>query len=94
MVKKDSGVSIFERQLQTGVSIVMVGLLGWAGLSLNELQKSAATMAVEIQHIKDRLQAVDIENNDIYTQTQATRDWAKNQQDLSELKRRIWKLEG
>lgn len=89
----DIKISNFERHLQAAVSIVGIGLLTWAGLTLNQLQQDAAAMAVEVKYITAEMQVIKQQTNEVYSQSQAARDWAKNEIELNKIRDRIRDLE-
>ncbi len=86
-------VSNFERHLQAGVSLIGIALLGWAGITLNELQQDAAAMAVEVRYITAEMQVIKQQTNQVYTEAQAVRDWARNEIEMNKIRDRIRELE-
>jgi len=43
----------FERHLQTGIAAVIVGLVMWVGISINDVSRSQAGMIVEIRVLQE-----------------------------------------
>lgn len=79
--------------MQNVLSVVIAALIGWGGFTLNLLQQDFAAISVEIQNIKTEVQTLRQLDKERYTTTQATRDWARNEQEISEIKRRLREIE-
>ena len=48
-----------ERHLQTLIVIIIVGLLGWVGTTVQETQVAVAKLTVELQFVKNELRKPD-----------------------------------
>ena len=51
-----SRISI-ERHLQTLIVVIIVGLLGWVGTTVQETQVAVAKLTVELEFLKKEIQA-------------------------------------
>lgn len=89
----DENKGVMERHAQTLISLVIAGLIGWVGLSLQELQNNAAAVAVEIQNIKSEVSVIRTQSANQYSIAQAARDWDRNRRELDDLRTRIRDLE-
>ena len=43
----------FERHLQTIIVVIIVSLLGWVGITVQQTQVAVAQLSVEIEYLKD-----------------------------------------
>lgn len=82
-----------ERHVQTLISLGIAALIGWAGMTLQDMQTSIASMSVQIQQLQTEVTNLRQLNNDRYPQTQASQDWARNRQELDEIRARLRAVE-
>lgn len=83
----------FEKHIQTVVAIVIAGLIGWAGLSLQDVHKSIASMTVQIATLQAEVTTLREISQGQYTQAEASKDWGRYYQDMKEVRARIRALE-
>jgi hypothetical protein len=82
-------VNTLEKHVQSGLGMIMVLLLAWAGVSLNELQKQAAMTAVEVTRIKDDISEIKAQNRSVYTRAEAVYVWGEHREDFRRLTDRV-----
>ncbi|SDK78610.1 hypothetical protein SAMN05661010_00081 [Modicisalibacter muralis] len=89
--------SMFERHLQTGIQLLLVGLLGWAGLKLVSLGEDNAALQERLIYQGDQIASLRRDLRDwsnlYYRKTDATREIGALQDDVRDLKQRISTLE-
>lgn len=79
--------------MQTIMAFVVVGLLGWAGFTLQEVQKQMAGMSAQMAALQSEVTNLRQLNQDRYPNSQATLDWARNRQEIDEIRGRLRELE-
>ncbi|WP_417534179.1 hypothetical protein [Marinobacterium stanieri] len=94
MPPRSESPTLFEQHAQTVLALGMVGLLGWVGYTLTNLNATVAGMAVEIQSLRDQVKELKAAASDRYTKTQADRDWAQNRREIDRIHQRLRNLEG
>lgn len=94
MPPRSESPTMFEQHAQTGLTLAIVGLLGWVGVTLSSLQTTVAAMAVEIKSLQAQVQEMKAAAGDRYTKTQADRDWAQNRREIDQIHQRLRILEG
>jgi len=89
--------SIFERHLQTGIQLILVALLGWAGLKLVALGEGNAALRERIAYQGEQIGMLRRDLRDwsnlYYRKTDANREIGALQKDVQALKQRIIILE-
>jgi len=85
--------TMLEGHFQTFISAIGVCILTWMGASLNDLQKNAATTAVDINYIKGEVENMKAVASKIYTTDSALVDWAESKQEFKDLRTRLRGLE-
>jgi len=78
-----SNTSQFEKHFQTGVMIVVGGVMTWVGTSVSTYGNNIAVLENEIQHLKVAIESV---SSDRYTQTEANADNKYIQLQIDDLK--------
>lgn len=90
--------SVFERHLQTGIQILLVTLLAWAGLKLVELGENSARLQERLTYQGEQISFLrrDLRewSNVYYTKTDAEREIGALQSDVRNLNQRVTALEG
>lgn len=82
-----------EKHIQTVVVIITAGLIAWAGMSLQEVHKSIASMTVQISTLQSEVTTLREISQGQYTQAEASKDWGRYYQDMKEVRERIRALE-
>lgn len=77
------------QHIQTAVSTVVVAMLLWVGVTLNTLQTTGASVAVELKHVNTDLTDIKQQMNKAYPLAQAQRD----REDFRRLRSRVRNLE-
>lgn len=85
--------NLLDRHIQTIVAVIIAGLIGWAGIALQEMQKSIASMAVQISTLQAEVSTLRQAGQTQYTQTEASRDWERYYTDMQEIRARVRSLE-
>lgn len=89
--------SIFERHLQTGIQLLLVGLLGWAGLKLVELSENSARLQERLTYQGQQISSLSRDIRDwsdtYYLKTSAEREIGALKAGLSNLSDRVTVLE-
>ncbi|SOC56475.1 hypothetical protein SAMN05421509_10771 [Chromohalobacter canadensis] len=89
--------SIFERHLQTGIQLILVALLGWAGLKLVSLGEDNAVLRERLIYQGDQISSLRRDLRDwsnlYYRKTDANREIGALQKDVQALKQRVIILE-
>lgn len=90
--------SRFERHLQTGIQIILVALLAWAGMELVNLGKSTAVLQERLVYQGRQITDLRAELRDwsevYYRQSDANRDLDAISERISGLDERVAVLEG
>ncbi|WP_043530456.1 hypothetical protein [Litchfieldella xinjiangensis] len=100
MTARDADVkpSVFERHLQTGIQVILVALLAWAGLELVNLGKNTAVLQERLmyqgQQIADLRRELRQWNEIYYRQADAERDFDDIRKRIEGLDGRVSTLEG
>lgn len=89
----EKGGKLFDRYLQSCVSVLGVGVLIWVGTSVNYLRESAATTAVEVTYIKSELQYMKKMTTSLYTRSDARADLLEVKAKINKIEERIRHLE-
>ncbi|WP_089684638.1 hypothetical protein [Billgrantia gudaonensis] len=88
---------MFERHLQTGIQILLVALLGWAGLELVNLGKNTAVLqerlAYQGQLIEELRKELRDWSNLYYRKSDADREIGNLKRDVQRLGERVTDLE-
>jgi|GEM_PF-5875960 len=85
--------SLLEQHAQTLIMVIVIGLLGWVGMTLNTLQTNVAQMTAKIESLQSEVQYLRTLNDDRYSAKQAERDWAQNRREMEQIRDRIRILE-
>lgn len=89
--------SMFERHLQTGIQLLLVGLLGWAGLKLVSLGEDNAALQERLIYQGDQISSLRRDLRDwsnlYYRKSDASRDIGALQEDIRSLKQRVSAIE-
>lgn len=89
--------SAFERHLQTGLVVLVVGVMSWVGVSVNETSRSMATMQERVSWMSDSIKDLKTQlaetSNGRYTINDAERDKALYDRRLVQVERRIEVIE-
>jgi len=85
--------SILEQHAQTLIMVIVIGLLGWVGMTLNTLQTNVAQMTAKIESLQSEVQYLRTLNDDRYSAKQAERDWAQARREMELIKDRLRILE-
>lgn len=90
--------SVFERHLQTGIQLILVMLLGWAGLKLVDLGENTAVLQERLVYQGEQISSLRRElrewSNVYYLKADAARELSQIKDNVSDLNRRVSKLEG
>ncbi len=90
--------SVFERHLQTGIQLTLVMLLGWAGLKLVDLGENTAVLQERLVYQGEQISSLRRElrewSNVYYLKADAARELSQIKDNVSDLDRRVSKLEG
>ncbi|SDJ41326.1 hypothetical protein SAMN04487954_104319 [Billgrantia gudaonensis] len=97
MPRTDGNPTMFERHLQTGIQILLVALLGWAGLELVNLGKNTAVLqerlAYQGQLIEELRKELRDWSNLYYRKSDADREIGNLKRDVQRLGERVTDLE-
>jgi hypothetical protein len=85
--------SRFEQHTQTIIALIIAALIGWAGLSLQDMQQSMASMSTQIQNLQHEVTNLRQLNQDRYSMGQAVQDWGRNRQEMDQVRDRLRDLE-
>lgn len=85
--------SPFERHVQTAIAVVLVGLVGWVGLTLQGQGIAIARMETQIIGLQAQVTALSAATADRYTSTRAATDLAVRDREIEDLRTRIRDLE-
>lgn len=85
--------SALEKHGLSILALIIVALLTWVGVTLNELQKNSATTATEMSYIKNDIQNIKQQNRSIYTKAEAQAAWGEYRKDMRAIEERIRSLE-
>lgn len=85
--------SVFEQHAQTIISLGIVALLGWGGMTLNEMQKQIAGMSAQMATLQTEVSTLRQLDRDRYTSTKASEDWGRNREEMNDLRARVRTLE-
>ena len=89
--------SVFERHLQTGIQLLLVALLGWAGLKLVSLGEDNAVLRERLIYQGDQISSLRRDLRDwsnlYYRKTDADREIGDLQEDVRLLKQRVSAIE-
>jgi predicted nucleic acid-binding Zn-ribbon protein len=85
--------SIFEQHAQTIIALIIAALIGWAGVSLQDMQQSMASMSTQIQNLQHEVTNLRQINQDRYSMGQAVQDWGRNRQEMDQVRDRLRDLE-
>ena len=85
--------SIFEQHAQTIIALIIAALIGWAGVSLQDMQQSMASMSTQIQNLQHEVTNLRQINQDRYSMGQAVQDWSRNRQEMDQVRDRLRDLE-
>ncbi|SFU01426.1 hypothetical protein [Halomonas saccharevitans] len=89
--------SIFERHLQTGIQLLLVALLGWAGLKLVTLGENTAVLRERLTYQSEQLASLrrELRNwSDLYYRKgDAARELGDIKSDIASLEARVTELE-
>lgn len=83
-----------ERHIQTGVAIVLVGLVGWVGLTVTGNREQIARLDERVDNLVQAFARVDARLDGRYQATEAKRDFAERDRRLDALDTRVRELEG
>lgn len=90
--------SVFERHLQTAIQLILVMLLGWAGLKLVDLGENTAVLQERLVYQGQQITSLRRElrewSNVYYLKSDATRELSDIKDSVSDLNRRVSQLEG
>jgi len=64
----------FERHIRGATAVIMVGLIGWVGKTVNDLQTGVAAMQVDIRNLGERVAELRVGEPDLYRRSDAARD--------------------
>lgn len=97
MPSPDGNPTMFERHLQTGIQILLVALLAWAGLELVNLGKNTAVLqerlAYQGQLINELRGELRDWSNLYYRKSDADREIGALKSDVRRLSERVTQLE-
>jgi predicted nucleic acid-binding Zn-ribbon protein len=93
MMSTQSDRSIFEQHAQTIIALIIAALIGWAGVSLQDMQQSMASMSTQIQNLQHEVTNLRQINQDRYSMGQAVQDWGRNRQEMDQVRDRLRDLE-
>ncbi|MBZ5876016.1 hypothetical protein [Chromohalobacter israelensis] len=97
MAQTDANRSIFERHLQTGIQLLLVALLGWAGLKLVTLGENTAVLRERLVYQGEQIQSLRRELRDwselYYRKSDATREISGIKESMQDLENRVTDLE-
>ena len=82
-----------EKHLQSGLGMIVVLLIAWVGISLNDLQKNAAGTAVAVSAIQDDIRIIKLQNRSAYPRDEAQRVWGEHKNDFRDLAKRVHTIE-
>ncbi|MBZ9576720.1 hypothetical protein [Modicisalibacter sp. MOD 31.J] len=89
--------NVFERHLQTGIQLILVALLGWAGLKLVSLGEDSAALRERITYQGAQIASLRSDLRDwsnlYYRKADASREIGALQDDVRALKQRVSRLE-
>ncbi|WP_442489392.1 hypothetical protein [Halomonas litopenaei] len=89
--------SIFERHLQTGIQLLLVALLGWAGLKLVTLGENTAVLRERLTYQSEQLTGLRRELHEwsdlYYRKRDAARELGEIESDIASLEARVTDLE-
>lgn len=89
--------SNFEKHLQSAISVVLVGLVGWAGINLQSQSTTMATLNERVSNLQE--QVVDMRNEiriratESYSRKDAEKDHKVIDGRIDNLDKRISRLE-
>lgn len=72
-----------NNNLNNIVQVILLALMGWAGVTINDLQKTVAVLVVRVESASD----------DRYRRSDASRDFNNAQEHRLALERRLERLE-
>ncbi|MCT8467021.1 hypothetical protein KZO85_00320 [Chromohalobacter canadensis] len=97
MAQTDANRSIFERHLQTGIQLLLVALLGWAGLKLVTLGENTAVLRERLVYQGEQIQSLRRELRDwsdlYYRKSDANREITGIRNSMQDLENRVTDLE-
>jgi len=89
--------NLIDKHILTGVSLILIAVVGWVGLSVTESRESIVALQTETRNvitIVDELKLeVRIERADRYTKTDSVRDLSVISDRITGLTRRVENLE-
>lgn len=90
--------SVLERHVQTIIGAVVVGLLGWVGITLQDMTASVARLEEKVAGLERQLMHLQSQTADRYTRQDAVRDLTvmrkildDHAERLKDLEKRAWK---
>lgn len=88
-----TGGSALERHAQTIIGVVVAGLLGWVGVTVQDLTTTVARMEEKIIGLNRQIEILQSQTRDRYTKQDAERDLGIVRQTLEDHGDRIKQLE-
>lgn len=88
-----SGGTALERHAQTLIGIVVASLLGWVGVTVQDLTTTVARMEEKIVSLERQIDILQSNTRDRYTKQDASRDFGVFQKILDDHAERIRRLE-
>jgi len=85
--------SSLERHVQSLIGVLVVGLLGWVGLTLQTMTESVARLEEKVAGLERQLDFLQGQTRDRYTRGDATRDFDVMRKVLDDHADRIKTLE-
>lgn len=85
--------SLFEQHAQTILSVIVAALIGWAGITLQDMQKDMAALTTQIATLQTEVTNLRQLNQDRYSLNQAAQDWNRNRQEIDDIRARLRTLE-
>lgn len=88
--EKSGMPTLMEQHIGTVIQFVVVGLLGWTGISMVGLKSDVAVLRVQVEALQV---VVKSSSDDRYLGADAARDHSVIRQEMAILERRVEKLE-
>jgi len=104
----DRRSSAFERHLQTGLAVLVIGLMGWVGITTSDTSRISAVTSARLdlmaeatairmdlmaEALTDLKKQVRLSSKNRYTRQDAQRDYTQNLRRFETIEKRITKLE-
>lgn len=87
----------FERHLQTGLVMIVIGLMGWVGITTSDTSRGMATLGERVSWMGDTIKELKTQlaaqAADRYTRKDAQRDYTQYMRRFQAIEARVTKLE-